>query len=182
MSPEERPPLSLVLRSEGGPDVRKAYGPDQTVEVSIQGGVVTVSVKGGAGIHAGQSSPSEPRDMHPEVVDELSRERARRALASIGYLLTRREAAAYTRRSVQTFDRFLRPQLRNAGTPARPLFLKEDIDQCLQSLPSPGSCESTPAASTTASGSPTRGFVTRSRRGQANLKKLRSVPLDSTRK
>ncbi len=179
MSSDERPPPSVVLRSENGPDVVKAYGADQTVEVYIRDGVVTVSVKGGAVVH---------RDLKPagtgvpEVTDELSRERARRALASIGYLFTRQEAAAYTRRSVQTFDRTLRPRLRNAGTPARPQFLKEDIDQCLQNLPTPGSCESTPAATTTASGSPTRGFVTRSRRGLAILKKLRSVPPDSTRK
>ena len=150
-------------------------GSGQTIAVSIEGGVVTVSITGG--------EPAPPSG-HLPPPDDLTRERSRRALTAIGYLLTRQEAAAYTRRSVQTFDRFLRHQLRNAGTPARPLFLKEDIDRCLQNLPSPGTpsttSANTPVASTGASGSPTRGFVTRSRQAKVILEKLRRGPPTST--
>lgn len=183
---DEHPELSVVLRSEDGPDVTKACGAGQTVEVSIRDGVVVISVKGGArGQAAPGVAPSAPAQQ-PEPVDELSRLRAQRALAELGYLLTRKEAAAYTRRSVQTFDRYMRPLLRNAGTPARPLYLKEDIDRCLQNLPSPGTptttSASTPGASSTASGSPTRGYVTKSRQARANLIRLRRTPSDSTPK
>lgn len=167
---------------DGQPRFSVACGANQTIQVSIQDGVVTVSIQGSGAI---ADTEDDDRELLAPA-DDLTRERARRALAEIGYLLTRKEAADYTRRSVQTFDRSLRPHLRNAGTPARPLYLKEEIDRCLHSMPSPGTpttiSESTPGANTTESGSPTKGYVTRSRRAKQNLMRLRRTPSDSTRK
>lgn len=161
-----------------------ACGSDQTVEVSISGGVVTVSVRGASVVRGGGESLP---------IDDLSRHRARRALEARGDLLTRQEAADYTRRSVRVFDRTLRPRLHNAGTEARPLFLREDLDRCLHGGASHGEAshalhhggaanDAVPQAPHSPARPPSsppppspaaRGFVRQSAAGKAALERLR---------
>lgn len=111
--------------------------------------------------------------------DDLTAHAARRTLESAGELLTRAEAAAYTRRAPKTFDRTIRATLRNLGTERRPLFLKKDIDEWLRRRP-PGPSDDNQEASASTSVSPIKASVMRNPRARANLEKLRGSRPNST--
>jgi hypothetical protein len=113
--------------------------------------------------------------------DDLTARRARRTLEECGELLTRAEAAAFTRRCTKTFDKTLRPHLRNVGTEHRPLFLVQEINEWLRNHPLGPSIDAR-TAGTIASGFPIKATVSRNPLARATLTKLRSVPRSSTQK
>ena len=109
----------------------------------------------------------------PLTPDDLTAARAAQALGSLEYL-TREEAAAYTRRGLQAFDRDLRPRLTNRGTPAKHVYSREEIDACLRDeTASLGRSDDSEEAGTSSSGSRTKASVTRNPRARTILKKLR---------
>lgn len=117
---------------------------------------------------------SAPTDAHPPFApDDLTAARAAQALGSLEYL-TREEAAAYTRRGLQAFDRDLRPRLTNRGTAAKHVYSREEIDACLKNeTASLGRSDDSEEAGTSSSGSRTKASVTRNPRARTILRKLR---------
>ena len=115
------------------------------------------------------------------VPDDLTARRARRTLEECGELLTRAEAAAFTRRCTKTFDRTLRPHLRNVGSERRPLFLVQEINEWLRNQPLGPSIDARTPGSI-ASGFPIKATVSRNPLARATLTKLRSVPRSSMQK
>src|SRR6187402_3196861 len=113
-----------------------------------------------------------PDASRPLVPDDLTAARAAQALGSLEYL-TREEAAAYTRRGLQAFDRDLRPRLTNHGTAAKHVYRREEIDACLRDeTASLGPCDDSEEAGTSSSGSRTKASVSRNPRARTILKKL----------
>jgi hypothetical protein len=115
------------------------------------------------------------------IPDDLTQRRARRTLEECGELLTRAEAAAFTRRCTKTFDKTLRPHLRNVGTEHRPLFLVQEINEWLRNQP-PGPSIDAKTAGSIAYGFPIKATVSRNPLARATLTKLRSVARSSTQK
>lgn len=114
-----------------------------------------------------------PEAGRPLTPDDLTAARAAQALGSLEYL-TREEAAAYTRRGLQAFDRDLRPRLTNRGSAAKHVYRREEIDACLRDeTASLGRSDDSEEAGTSSSGSRTKASVTRNPRARTILRKLR---------
>jgi hypothetical protein len=125
-------------------------------------------------------------------VNDLDAARARRALLAGGHaanlveqagaseLLTREEAARYTRRSPKTFDKTIRCSLSNRGTPRRPLYSKKEIDRWLNATLPLGHSAGNPIRSSSKSASRTAASVSKSRQARQILKKLNAPLRKST--
>ena len=114
-----------------------------------------------------------PEAGRPLTPDDLTAARAAQALGSLEYL-TREEAAAYTRRGLQAFDRDLRPRLTNHGSAAKHVYRREEIDACLRDeTASLGRSDDSGGAEISSSGSRTTASVSRNPRARTILKKLR---------
>lgn len=118
-------------------------------------------------------APSKSQTEPGLTPDDLTARRAAQVPGVLDYL-TRKEAAAYTRRGLPAFDRELKPRLTNRGTAAKHVYSREEIDACLRNeTASPGRCDDSAEAAISSSGSRTTASVSRNPRARTILKKLR---------